>query len=133
MAGIGGPSGNSTTVAVIANTSASQNGQIGFVANGGGSGLVYYNLSCGGACVRKMDIFNSHASNNGPVNGAGVGVYSSGTNTTATVSGSTMTNNLTSGLYQFSQGVLKSSGNNVLSNNGSAPTIGTITTGGLLY
>lgn len=116
---------NATTVAVVSNSIASGQGFVGFFVLG-------QNVSTGGfgpcaSCTRKMTLINSEASNNN------YGTDASGSGALMNVSNSVGTNNRFCGFGQSSGSIFRSGQNNVLTDNASAPTCGTITPGGFFY
>lgn len=120
-----GPS-NATTLLTVSESVASGNSFCGFDVLGqsvftGGFGACT-------SCTRKMTVVNSTASHNV------AGVCEAGTGAAAFVSGTAVSGNDLYGLYQsFGTGTLSSAQNNPSTGNGSGPTTGTITPGGVLY
>lgn len=116
---------NATTVAIVSNSIASGSFFVGFDVIG--QGLSTGGFGACGSCIRKMTLINSEASNNN----VGMSVYGSGA--LMNVSNSVATNNRFYGFQQGAGSTFRSGQNNVLTDNVSAPTDGSITPGGLFY
>lgn len=127
---LGGNSGNNlsaTTSAVVSDSIASHNADYGMAVLGQNVTGPGANGSCS-SCNRRLTIMNSRASNNGSIGFIAGG----GLSAVLTVSGSTATGN-SYGLFNSFSSTVRSAGNNVLTDNSSGPTGGTIITTGVLY
>ena len=119
-----GPS-NATTRAAAFNTIASGNGVCGFQVAGQGSFAGGFTPCT--SCTRSMTVTDSTASANA------WGICQGGAGASAFVSGTTASENANFGFIQQTGGTFASAQNNPATGNGSAPTSGTITNGGVLY
>lgn len=115
-----------TTSAAVTETQSFGNGTCGFDTLG------QYTYTGGGfgyctSCTRIMTVNHSTASNNSS------GICEGGVGATVTVANTVASHNSIFGFEQAFGGTFRSAQNNVVTDNGSGPTYGTITTGGVLY
>jgi len=117
---------NATTNAVVSDSIVSSNGVFGLIVVGVGVTTTGGFGSCE-SCTRNLSVVNTVASGNA------TGMAQAGAGATMNVSSSVATNNSDFGLDQVFGGTLKSALNNILTNNASGPTSGTISSGGILF
>jgi len=122
-----GGTNNAPTFAIVSESIASHNGDYGFVVLGQNA-FAQGGLGACSICSRTMTVVNSSSSGN---SGSGMGAV--GTGAMMSVSSSTAANNSGFGLNRDFGSTVRSAQNNVLTDNQLGPTIGTITTGGMIF